>query len=191
MTQHKIITVLVTLLVSGWGLANAQDTTITSTDVPQEHIVYMPSDGPQMEPLMEVDAADDADYFVLSIPPVAEQDEEKIDVVILCDTSASMNGDFRDASFGAIHQIVGALNPSDRVQIMACDTNAIPLTSTLAAPGDQAVTDAFTALQKRTPLGSVDVDNASVRNGLLRRNSTAGKVIVFVGQEPPREPHDG
>ena len=206
MTKQILPMVLGTLLVSAWSLADAQSIVsspespvtavplgaVPAADVPapaatQEQIIYAQSDAPVMNPMMQVNSADDADYFVLSIPPVPEELEAKVDVVILCDTSASMNGAFRDDQMTALQLVTGSLGAEDRVKILACDLNAIPMTNGFAGAASSDVENAITKLQARTPLGSMDIAKAlQAAVESFDAASDAAKVIVFIGQGSSR-----
>ena len=48
----------------------------------------------------------------------------------------------------------------DRVQLMAVDLDAIPLSKTFVAPDSKEMADALAALDNRVPLGATDMEAA-------------------------------
>jgi len=56
------------------------------------------------------------------------------DVVILFDTSASQTGLYRDDALPSLTTILSSLGETDRVHLVACDLNAIPMTDGFVAP---------------------------------------------------------
>src|SRR5207302_8492598 len=79
-------------------------------------------------------ASDGATYFALSLPPVAATASDAHDMIVLFDTSASQAGVYRDKALEALSGFLGSLGPKDRVQLVAVDLNAIPLTEGFVAP---------------------------------------------------------
>ena len=60
------------------------------------------------------------------------------DVVILFDTSASQAGMYRETALAAVDACLAKLGPQDRVQIVAADLEARPITNTfLSADSDE------------------------------------------------------
>jgi hypothetical protein len=128
-------------------------------------------------------APDGATYFALSIrPDLAPQPEAAHDVVILVDTSASQTGEFRARSFDALRGALAALGPNDRVQILACDLDAVALTPGLVAPGGPEVAAAIQKLGARVPLGSTDIDKALTRAAdLLVAEGRDLRAVAYIG----------
>ena len=106
-------------------------------------------------------------YFALSLSPtaasptVAPPKAAAHDIVVLIDTSASQTGDFRDKGLAALNSMLAALGDSDRVQLLAVDLNAVPLTDgKFVGMKSKEMVQAQTALRDRVPLGSTDMVEA-------------------------------
>ena len=75
-------------------------------------------------------------YFALSLLPAIKADPaQKNEVVILVDTSASQAGRYRDEALAAVDSLLANLWPDDRVQLMAVDVKAVPMSAGFVAPG--------------------------------------------------------
>ena len=99
------------------------------------------------------------------------------DVVILFNTSAGQTGDYRAKGIEALKALLAGLPAGDRVQLMAVDLNADPLTAKFVAPQSKEMADALAALDARVPLGATDMEKAlSAAAGRLhrRREESAG-----------------
>jgi len=97
-------------------------------------------------------------YFALTIPPGAvAKDSSPRDVVVLFDTSASQTGQFREAALGALSAALDQLNPKDRVQLLAVDLDAVPMSEGFVAPAGEEMAAAMEKLDRRAPLGATDL----------------------------------
>jgi tetratricopeptide (TPR) repeat protein len=104
---------------------------------------------------------DGSTYFALSLKPnVSAVSTNPRDVVILFNTSASQAGPFRAKAMDALKAALADLNANDRVQLMAMDLNAVPLTQGFVAPNGKEMADALAALDARVPLGATDMEKA-------------------------------
>ncbi|MBQ9455624.1 MAG: VWA domain-containing protein [Thermoguttaceae bacterium] len=209
MTRQIFPLMLITILMGVWNVASAQNiltdaepilenatealsagavSVIPDNENGAESVQsIVPMNVPLAEPLMEVNTTDDADYFVLSLPPVQETLEPKLDVVVVCDTSATMNGKFREDQLSVLNDVVNSLNSPDRVQIFAADISTFPMVPSLSDPKSTEVQDGIAKLTKRTPLGSMDFGKAiNAAKGAFDSASDATRVIVFIGQGSSR-----
>ena len=84
-------------------------------------------------------------------------------MVILFNTSASQTGEHRTKAMDALKATLSALAANDRVQLMAVDLNAIPLTKGFVPAGSKEMVDALAALDARVPLGATDLEKALPR----------------------------
>src|SRR5690349_21238430 len=93
---------------------------------------------------------DGQSYFALSLLPTLKADPaQKNDVVILVDTSASQAGQYRDGALAALNSLLANLKPEDRVQLMAVDAKAVPMSAGFVAPGSPAMQAGLAKLQGR------------------------------------------
>ena len=68
-------------------------------------------------------------YYALSLtPPGDAVQAEPRDVLIVFNTSASQTGAHRDTALAALEACIAKLNPQDRVQLLAADLEARPMT---------------------------------------------------------------
>jgi hypothetical protein len=136
------------------------------------------------EPSLETySAADGTTYFAASLSP-----NEKIstagprDIVILVDTSASQAGRIRERSLAALDTLLTNLDAKDRVQLLAIDLDATPLTKDFRAVGSEALNAAVALLKMRTPLGATDLAGG-LRAGIAAFASAnpVPRTIVYIG----------
>ena len=105
-------------------------------------------------------AADGVNHFALSVKPGADSDAGTRDVVVLFNTSASQQGEYRKQAMDTLKATLAGLKAGDRVRLVAVDLNAVPLTKTFVAPNGSEIADALAALEARVPLGSTDISKA-------------------------------
>ena len=79
--------------------------------------------------------------------------------MILFDTSASQTGPYRDTSFAALEACIAKLRPEDRVQLLAVDFEARPITEQFVAAGSPELKAAIEKLHGESPLGSTDMES--------------------------------
>ena len=131
---------------------------------------------------------DGSSYFALSVqPPAAVAAAGPRDVVILVSTSASQGGEYRTQSFQALDSLVTGLGPAARVQLIAVDLKAIPLTKGFVAPGSAEWKAALAALNLRAPLGSNDMDKAlSAAAASFTGEAKNPRAVVYIGDGSSR-----
>ena len=121
--------------------------------------------------------------FALSLSP-SEQLEpaEGHDIVILFDTSASQTGLYRDDAVAALETVLKHLAPKDRVQLMAVDLDAIPLSIRFDGAESDTTRQALKKLSERLPLGSTDM-MAGLTAALERfdNGSDRPRRVLFIG----------
>src|SRR6476469_2762207 len=103
-----------------------------------------------------------ATYFAVSLSPNVPlpQAAAAHQVVILFDTSASQTSLYRDKALEALNALLVSLSGDDRVQLLAVDLDAVPLTETFVAPRGAEMDHAIAALKDRVPLGATDMPAA-------------------------------
>src|SRR5437867_6413864 len=98
-------------------------------------------------------------YSALSLLPQSAADPaQKNEVVILVDTSASQAGRYRAEEMDALRSMLMNLSANDRVQLMAVDMKAVPLSASFVAPQGPEMQAALAKLNGRTPLGATDLE---------------------------------
>src|SRR5262245_62936079 len=121
-------------------------------------------------------------YFALSLMPQAAADPaQKNEDVILIDTSASQAGRFRAEEMDALRAMLGNMSANDRVQLMAVDMKAAPMSAGFVAPQGPEMQAALAKLNGRTPLGATDLE-AGLRSAAAGFPSDgAARTVVYVG----------
>src|SRR5436190_1643711 len=125
---------------------------------------------------------DGRDYFALSLMPQAAADTaQKNDVVILVDTSASQAGRYRAEEMAALNAMLGGFGPNDRVQLMAVDMKAVPLSTGFVTPRGPEMQAALAKLNARTPLGATDLE-AGLRSAAGSfAAGNAARTVIYLG----------
>ncbi len=92
------------------------------------------------------------------------------------------SGAYREDALDALGGFLNALGKNDRVQLVAIDLNAIPLTESFVAPRGAAIDAAVAKLRARVPLGATDMGIALAKalDGFSTSKSAA-KGIVYIG----------
>jgi len=121
-------------------------------------------------------------YFALSLSPaLPAEGSPPGDVVVLVDTSASQAGRFRADVLAALDALLAGLRPADRVQLMAVDMRAVPMTAGLAASQGAEMTAGRAKLEARAPLGATDLESGL--RAAMKQLTDAGrtKTIFYLG----------
>jgi uncharacterized protein with von Willebrand factor type A (vWA) domain len=115
--------------------------------------------GPIAEPKLDTYVAAGAEtYFAVSLSPNAPLPPAgPRDVVILFDTSASQTSLYREKALSALTALLAGLQRDDRVQLLAVDLDATPLTETFVPAQGPQIEQALVALNQRVPLGATDM----------------------------------
>jgi hypothetical protein len=127
---------------------------------------------------------DGQSFFALSLSPPDSAVVPNVgrDVVILLDTSASQVGIYRETALAALEACVAKLGAQDRVQLLAVDLEARPITNEFVPVGSGELRAALAALRNETPLGSTDMEQvlrtATDRFQQARAN---GRTLLYVG----------
>ncbi len=123
-------------------------------------------------------------FFALSLTPSADAADraQPRDIVILFDTSASQAGPYRDTAMAALEACLAKLRPEDRVQLLAVDLDARPITSEFLAADSDQMRAALDSLRKETPLGATDMESV-LRAAISRFEPArpAGRTILYLG----------
>ncbi len=107
-------------------------------------------------------------------------DGKALDVVLVADTSASMDRAARGAQAAFVDAFLALLGPEDRFQLIAADVDAQPLGDAQAAT-PASIATALQALAQRPSLGWTDLDRAMQ----VALSGGAGRTVVYVGDGIP------
>src|SRR5262245_40383820 len=91
------------------------------------------------------------DFALRLIRQTATNPAQKNEVVIMVDTSASQAGRYRAEAMSALQSMLSAMGPNDRVQLMAVDMKAAPMSAGFVAPQGPEMQAALAKLNGRTP----------------------------------------
>ena len=107
--------------------------------------------------------------------------------MILVSTAASQTGDYRAKSLATLQSTLAKLDPNDRVKLVAFDLNAAPLTQGFVAPNGPEMAAALAALNRRTPLGSCDLEKAlDTAAKSFAGDGKSPRAIVYIGDGSSR-----
>ena len=126
---------------------------------------------------------DGTNYFALSIKPegIASVSGPR-DVLVMFNTSASQTGEYRAKALEALQGLMAGLSAGDRVQLMAVDLNATPLTKTFVDPKSKELSDAMGKLNARVPLGATDMKKAmTAAAGSFAADVKNPKSVIYIG----------
>ena len=139
---------------------------------------------PEAARLDSYTATDGTNYFALCVAPnVAVPAAPAHDVVVLFDTSATQIDEYRVRGLAALSTLLAGLAPTDRVQLLAVDVNAIPMTSGFVAAGSAEMNAAVAKLQGRVPLGASDMDKAlSAATAAFSGAPVNPRAAVYIGK---------
>ena len=131
--------------------------------------------------------ADGGNVFALTLKPSVAAARGPRDVVVLVSTAASQTGDYRAKSLATLQAALARLDPSDRVQLVAFDLDATPLTKGFVAPNSPEMAAALKALKLRVPLGSCDLERAlDTAAKSFTGDSKSPRAIVYIGDGSSR-----
>jgi von Willebrand factor type A domain len=123
-------------------------------------------------------------FFALSLTPAADLADASgnRDVVILFDTSASQSGIYRETALAAVEACIQKLRPQDRVQLLAVDLEARPVTADFLPADSKELRAALQALRQESPLGSTDMEQV-LRATIARFDDAgpAGRNVFYIG----------
>ncbi len=126
---------------------------------------------------------DGSGYFALSLSPsVSLPTAAANETVVLFDTSASQVGVFRDRALTALRAFASECHANDRVQLIAVDLSAIPLTDSFVAVDSPQWKEAVAKLEHRVPLGATDIPLAlRAAWACFSPQTTAAKTAIYIG----------
>ncbi len=131
----------------------------------------------------------DDGYFLVQITPPFNRDGgarlnevipdgNPLNIVFLCDTSASMDSEKRRQQTDFVNTVLSSLGPDDRYRIAACDVGTVWVSETSLSPSTENVAAAIKFLNERVSLGWTNLDRAF--NDVLKK-AVPGTQIVYIG----------
>ena len=152
--------------VLGMGLVVGTGLSVFSSEAINNRLVTYQDDGKTL--------------FALSLLPTQELSPKSSPrVVVIVDTSASQNGDFRTDSIEIAKSILESLPSTAMVSLLACDVEPT-LLSAASAPNAESVATGFNKLEKRIPLGTTDLA-AALRAAVKEFGKQQDGSIVYIG----------
>ncbi|MBX3423955.1 MAG: hypothetical protein KF752_20550 [Pirellulaceae bacterium] len=123
--------------------------------------------------------------YALCLQPGQQQDYARPDgyeIAVLFDTSASQTGWIRREALEVLEELVATLPVGAQVGLIACDIQAVPMTTGLVSPSDPAWQQALERLRQRVPLGATNLSGA-IRSAaeLLGNKPTMQRTIIYLG----------
>lgn len=125
------------------------------------------------------DATTDGFFLLLVTPPLKVQQEKVVakDVILVLDSSGSMEGEKIVQARNALKYVLNQLQPSDRFNVIAFSTSVVPYAPSLRAASDRG--DAIRWVDTISAGGSTDINRA-----LLEAMADADKerptIIIFL-----------
>ena len=131
--------------------------------------------------------ADGSSVFALALTPSTEAVNGPRDIVVLVSTAASQTGEYRDKSLATLHVALAKLEPNDRVKLVVFDLHAVPLTHGFVAPNSPQMAAALAMLDRRTPLGACDLENAlDAAAKSFMPGERPARAVVYIGDGASR-----
>ncbi|MCS7238877.1 MAG: VWA domain-containing protein [Thermoguttaceae bacterium] len=123
-------------------------------------------------------------YFAAGIQLPAPATPLPADIVLVIDTSATQAGVYREQQLALVDEIVKQAGPEDRILLLAADLRPVRLTPDFAAKGNAELAAAIEKLQKREPLGAMDLEAAlgAALAALEEPRSGRASSVIFVGE---------
>ncbi len=131
----------------------------------------------------------DDGYFLVQITPPFNRDGgtrlnevipdgNPLNIVLLCDTSASMDSEKRRQQTDFVNTVLASLGPDDRYRIAACDVGTVWASETALPPTAENVAESINSLNERVSLGWTNLDRAF--DDVLKK-AVPGTQIVYIG----------
>ena len=105
-------------------------------------------------------------------------DGNPLNIVLLCDTSASMDSEKRKQQTDFVNTVLSSLSPDDRYWIAACDVGTVWASKTSLSPSAENVAASINFLNERVSLGWTNLDRAF--DDVLKI-AIPGTQIVYIG----------
>lgn len=126
---------------------------------------------------------DGESFFALTMNLKVERaDESPRQVVILFDTSASQTGFARDKSLEVLDALLVQLRPTDKINLMALDVDAVPMTDGWVDGNSVQLEQGVKKLKLRAPLGATDLPlGLTAAQESFSEENSAPRTVVYIG----------
>lgn len=118
-------------------------------------------------------------YFAVAVKPTDVSFSTVRRHIVVMDTSASQTGTIREASLALVSKITAELSPQSQLQILAVDTECVPMTDGFVQTTSRDVSDAIQKLSLRTPLGATNLKSAF--RCILEASDQQPTSVVYIG----------
>ena len=144
-------------------------------------------DGRQSDVVMIPHRRGDDGYFLLQLTPPAPAgnwqrevlpEGKPLDLLLLCDTSGSMDKEKRKQQSACVATLLAALGPADRFNLATVDVRPEWLFDKAVAASEQSLTRVSQTLDGRASLGWTDLDKAFASAAI---RATATSQIIYIG----------
>ncbi len=134
----------------------------------------------------------DDGYFIIQLMPPSPggnwqrevlPDGEPLNLLVLCDTSASMDSTKREQQREFVASLLSSLSPDDRFRLAACDVDTVWCVEDAAAATDESLTQVANFLEARMSLGWTDLDRAFevIQQAIDDDADAAALQVIYVG----------
>ncbi|RMF88230.1 MAG: hypothetical protein D6741_19510, partial [Planctomycetota bacterium] len=133
----------------------------------------------EMEVYQHVDGTK---YFALEVSPEElPSAEAPRNVVVLVNTSAAQTGEYRIRSMDVLKNFLAKLPGDVRVNVLAVDLKAAPMTQGFVAAGSAELEAGLKKLEGRVPLGACDLEAGLKAVVEAVGNTADGASLVYIG----------
>lgn len=129
---------------------------------------------------------DDGYFMVQLMPPSTEgnwqrevlPDGEPLEILLVCDTSGSMDKSNRKTQAEFVASVLSSLGPDDRFNMAVCDANTKWLFKNTVSPDEKNVEQARSWLEDRVSLGWTDLDATFAS---IQRHVSKDSHVIYIG----------
>ena len=105
-------------------------------------------------------------------------DSKPVNLVLLCDTSGSMDSEKRSKQTEFVQTVLTSLGPDDRFQVAACDVGTEWFNESPMAPTEENLAAVARFLRDRRSLGWTNLDQAFAN---VLKKAPTGSQVVYIG----------
>ena len=127
-------------------------------------------------------APDGQSYFALALRPTGKVPAKSgpHDHIVIVDTSASQMGEHRAQALGVVRALVQAIDPADRICLVASDVQVNDLTRGFVAADSAEMKNALQRLTRRVPLGASNLLTA-LEQVLDQFEGDRPRSVIYIG----------